>query len=45
MTDSFPIEITGLVKKYGGVPAVDHLDLRVRAGTVHGNNKKTRLGV
>ena len=36
MTDSFPIEITGLVKKYGGVPAVDHLDMRVRAGTVHG---------
>jgi len=32
----FAIETRGLTKRYGPLVAVDHLDLRVEAGTVHG---------
>lgn len=35
MTDA-PIEIHGLVKRFGAVTALDGLDLKVEAGTVHG---------
>ncbi|WP_374457647.1 ATP-binding cassette domain-containing protein [Nocardioides sp.] len=31
-----PIEITGLVKRFGSLAALDGLDLRVRTGEVHG---------
>lgn len=32
----FVIETTGLIKKYGSLVAVDKLDLRVEANTIHG---------
>jgi ABC-2 type transport system ATP-binding protein len=35
MTDT-PIEARGLVKRYGDLTAVDHVDLTVRAGDVYG---------
>ncbi|HEY7719353.1 MAG TPA: ATP-binding cassette domain-containing protein, partial [Pedococcus sp.] len=31
-----PIEISGLVKRFGSLAALDGLDLRVRQGEVHG---------
>ena len=33
---SDPIEISGLVKRFGSVAALDGLDLRVRVGEIHG---------
>lgn len=32
----FVIETTGLIKKYGSLVAVDKLDLKVQANTIHG---------
>ncbi|GLW67209.1 ABC transporter ATP-binding protein [Actinomadura rubrobrunea] len=34
--DTFPIEVSGLVKTFGRTRALDGLDLTVRAGEVHG---------
>jgi ABC-2 type transport system ATP-binding protein len=31
-----PVEVRGLVKRYGAITAVDHVDLTVRAGDVYG---------
>jgi ABC-2 type transport system ATP-binding protein len=31
-----PVELRGLVKRYGGITAVDHVDLTVEAGDVYG---------
>src|SRR4051794_41953136 len=31
-----PIEVRGLVKRYGEITAVDHVDLTVQAGDVYG---------
>jgi ABC-2 type transport system ATP-binding protein len=36
MADAPPIEIRGLVKRYGEIVAVDHVDLTVEAGDVFG---------
>jgi ABC-2 type transport system ATP-binding protein len=36
MTGSDPVEVTGLVKRFGTFAAVDGLDLTVRVGEVHG---------
>jgi ABC-2 type transport system ATP-binding protein len=36
MTGAHPIEARGLVKRYGRVTAVDHVDLTVEAGCVYG---------
>ena len=36
MTDAPPIEARGLVKRYGDVVAVDHVDLTVSEGDVYG---------
>ena len=34
--DSHPVEARGLVKRYGDIVAVDHVDLTVQAGNVYG---------
>jgi ABC-2 type transport system ATP-binding protein len=36
MADARPIEVRGLVKRYGAIVAVDHVDLSVEAGDVFG---------
>ncbi len=36
MTDAPPVEVRGLVKTYGEITAVDHVDLTVRRGDVFG---------
>jgi ABC-2 type transport system ATP-binding protein len=36
MSDAAPIEARGLVKRYGHITAVDHVDLTVREGDVYG---------
>src|SRR3954447_21500366 len=36
MAESPPIEARGLVKRYGEITAVDHVDLTVNAGDVYG---------
>jgi ABC-2 type transport system ATP-binding protein len=36
MADARPIEVRGLVKRYGDIVAVDHVDLSVEAGDVFG---------
>src|SRR3954466_6238846 len=36
MAESPPIEVRGLVKRYGEITAVDHVDLTVQAGDVYG---------
>jgi ABC-2 type transport system ATP-binding protein len=36
MTDGAPIEVRGLVKRYGDLTAVDHVDLTVERGDVFG---------
>jgi ABC-2 type transport system ATP-binding protein len=36
MSEGAPIEARGLVKRYGHITAVDHVDLTVRAGDVYG---------
>src|SRR6476620_12627929 len=36
MDDATPIEIRGLVKRYGGIVAVDNVDLSVEHGDVFG---------
>ena len=36
MTDAPPVEARGLVKRYGEIVAVDHVDLTVNAGDVYG---------
>lgn len=35
-TDAAPVEARGLVKRYGDIVAVDHVDLTVEAGDVYG---------
>ena len=35
MTDEFLLEMQGIDKVFPGVHALDHVDLRVRPGTVH----------
>jgi ABC-2 type transport system ATP-binding protein len=36
MTDAPPVEVRGLVKRYGELTAVDHVDLTVNVGDVYG---------
>ena len=35
MTDEFLLKMQGIDKSFPGVHALDHVDLNVRAGTVH----------
>jgi len=36
-TDTLPLlEVKGLVKRYGGLVAIDHVDLRLRSGAITG---------
>src|SRR3989440_4105961 len=37
MTEAPPLEVRGLVKHYGDLVAVDHVDLTVNAGDVYGS--------
>ena len=34
--EEFVIDVRGLTKRFGGTPVVDHIDLRVRKGQIHG---------
>src|SRR3990170_4093968 len=36
MPDDLAIDVQGLTKRFGALPAVDHVDLRVRAGEICG---------
>ena len=36
MSDGLPVETRGLVKRYGDIVAVDHVDLAVERGDVFG---------
>ena len=50
-TDGMAVSITGLVKRFGGVTALDHVALRIEAGSVHaivgpnGSGKTTLLNM
>lgn len=35
-TEEFVINVKGLTKHFAGIPVVDHIDLRVRKGQIHG---------
>ncbi len=36
MTDTFAIDVRGMTKRFGSLTAVDHVDLQVREGEIHG---------